>query len=380
MGMIRRFSVAMMALGALTLAACGGGKSDGDDMTLSEPTIAATVNGKPIYVEDVLAEAVAQGAIKEGEELEPTDPVFFQITEDLIETRLFAIEAEARGLDREPDVKHRLDIARERILANVLNENIADTALKDSAIERMYREQVKLLKQGQQVRISHILLDSKEAALGAKRRLEAGEQFVRLAYELSKDRSSGPDGGDLGFFNMDALPDGIRQAVNNTAVGKVSEPVKTTQGWHLIRVEEKRETAPPSLESMRPQIVRWLMFDEQRRVVEKLKRAAKIARLSKRPEEAAPGDVETGVDERPGLAQPDDGPAPPPAAVQRTPITPAPVSGLPRMGPGASASAPADEPKPKPQAAAPAPKPPTPKPAEPGDEGPVPLGPGERET
>lgn len=379
MGMIRRFSVAMMALGALALAACGGGKSDRDDMTLSEPTIAATVNGKPIYVEDVLAEAVAQGAIKEGEELEPTDPIFFQITEDLIETRLFAIEAEARSLDREPDVKHRLDIARERILANVLNENIADTALKDSAIERMYREQVKLLKQGQQVRISHILLDSKEAALGAKRRLEAGEQFVRLAYELSKDRSSGPDGGDLGFFNMDALPDGIRQAVNNTAVGKVSEPVKTTQGWHLIRVEEKRETAPPSLESMRPQIVRWLMFDEQRRVVEKLKRAAKIARLSKRPEEVAPGDVETGVDERPGLQQPDDGPAaPPPAAAQRSPIAPAPDSGLPRMGPGASASAPADE-KPKPQASAPKP-PAQPKPAEPGDEGPVPLGPGERET
>ena len=161
----------------------------------------------PIYVDDVLAEAVSRGAIKEGEDLDPQSPLFYQITEDLIETRLFAIEAEARGLDKDPEVKHRLDVARERILANVLNENIAATALKKSAIERMYREQVKLLKSGQQVRISHILFDSKEAALAAKRRLDQGELFVALAYELSRDRQSAPDGGDLGFSALEALPD-----------------------------------------------------------------------------------------------------------------------------------------------------------------------------
>src|SRR3972149_10683950 len=111
-----RLAVLLCVLSALGLAACGQ-KAERRGGTLTEPTVAAMVNDKPIYVDDVLAEAVAQGVIKEGEDLDPASPAFYQITEDLIETRLFAIEAEARALAKEPDVRHRLDVARERILA-----------------------------------------------------------------------------------------------------------------------------------------------------------------------------------------------------------------------------------------------------------------------
>lgn len=349
---VLRIPLIVAAITLLALAACGpsGNKSGLPASPLTEPEVAAKVNGKPIYVDDVLAEAVARGAIKEGEDLDPQSPLFYQITEDLIETRLFAIEAEARGLDKDPEVKHRLEIARERILANVLNENIATTALKDSAIERMYREQVKLLKSGQQVRISHILFDSKEAALAAKRRLDQGELFVTLAYELSRDRVTGPDGGDLGWKSFEALPDPIRNTVAGTDVGKVGGPVKTDEGWHLIRVDERRESAPPSLDSMRPKIVQWLMFDEQRRVVEKLKSAARIARLTDQPG--------GGYQARPGMETPDsaDG-ADRPAATDQ-----------PQLGPGAAASAgdgaaedsaPAPTPKPSPTTDKPAAKPST---------------------
>jgi peptidyl-prolyl cis-trans isomerase C len=350
------------ALALAGLASCGPSANKGaaSISPLTEPEVAATVNGKPIYVDDVLAEAVARGAVKEGEDLDPQSPLFYQITEDLIETRLFAIEAEARGLDKDPEVKHRLDIARERILANVLNENIAATALKESAIERMYREQVKLLKTGQQVRISHILFDSKEAALAAKRRLDQGEMFVALAYELSRDRQSAPDGGDLGFSSLEALPDSIRQVVASTDVGKVGGPVKTAEGWHLIKVDEKRDTAPPSLESMRPKIVQWLMFDEQRRVVEKLKAAARIARLSDQPPSGYGATEET--------PEPDSEPT---------------EDETPRLGPGAAATSGAAKPAPAKPDASSKPKPPTQAAKPPEDTGLVPAGaapkPGERD-
>ena len=209
----RYWAAAAAALG-LALAACGptGQYPNGRPAApLTDPVVAATVNGKPIYIDDVLAEAVARGAIKEGEDLPSSSPVFYQVMEDLIETRLMANEAEARGLDKNGDVRHRLDSARERILANVLNENIAATALRDSAIERMYREQVRLLKQGREVRARHILFDTKEAALAAKRRLDNGELFEALAYELSKDRASATDGGDLGYFLPEAMPDALRE-------------------------------------------------------------------------------------------------------------------------------------------------------------------------
>jgi peptidyl-prolyl cis-trans isomerase C len=313
----RRLAAAALLL---ALSACSQSASHPNGKPgapLTDPVVAATVNGKPIYIDDVLAEAVVRGAIKEGEELDPSSPIFYQIMENLIETRLMANEAEARGLDRNPDVRHRLEAAKERILANVLNEHIAQTALKESVIERMYREQIGLLKQGREVRARHILFDTKEDALAAKRRLDAGELFERLAYELSKDRSTAPDGGDMGYFLPEAMPDGIREVVENTPVGKVGGPVQTEEGWHLIKVEEKRDAAPPSLEEMRPKIVNWLMFDEQRRVVDKLKANARIARITDQP-----GTVSAGLSPRPGLPAPAT--APPTATQQAPPVTTAP--------------------------------------------------------
>ncbi len=347
------------ALAALLLVSACGRDSQGPASPLTDPVVAATVNGKPILIDDVLAEAVARGAAKEGEDLDPDSALFQQILEDLIETRLFAVEAEARGLDKDPEVRHRLEIARERILANVLNENIADTALKNSAIERMYREQVRLLKQGREVRARHILFDSREAALAAKRRLDQGELFERLAYDLSKDRATAPDGGDIGYFLPEAMPDGFREAAQNTPVGAVSAPVRTEQGWHLVKIEERREAAPPSLESLRPKIVQWLMFEEQRRVVEKLKDSARIARISDSPEGGAATPRAAG----PGLPTPDDTPDAPAADAQ----SPAPEDERPAAP---EAAPPAPKPPPPQIAAAPnqiaaAPKPAAPKPAAP---------------
>jgi hypothetical protein len=73
------------AILGLALAACGpqGQFPNGRPAApLSDPVVAATVNGKPIYIDDVLAEAVARGAIKEGEDLPSSSPIFYQIMED----------------------------------------------------------------------------------------------------------------------------------------------------------------------------------------------------------------------------------------------------------------------------------------------------------
>jgi peptidyl-prolyl cis-trans isomerase C len=354
---------------SLALTACGpqGQYPNGRPAAaLSDPVVAATVNGKPIYIDDVLAEAVARGAIKEGEDLPSTSPIFYQIMEDLIETRLMANEAEARGLDKNGDVRHRLDSARERILANVLNENIAATALRDSAIERMYREQVRLLKQGREVRARHILFDTKEAALAAKRRLDNGELFEALAYELSKDRASATDGGDLGYFLPEAMPDSLREVCQNTPVGQIGGPVKTEQGWHLVKIEERRDASPPTMEEMRPKIVQWLMFEEQRRIVEKLKGNARIARITEQPggfsakrELPAP---EAAPDEQPE-APPPTATAPPPA-VTITPPAKKPPSGAvaqaptnPALPPPITFAPPAGVPPPAPTTTTPSPQP-----------------------
>src|SRR5215468_12221515 len=90
----------------LGLAGCGLGRDQsGDNGTVRNPIVAATVNGRPIYVEDVRAHAVARGLLQEGQDLDANSDAIYFALEELIQVRLFAMEAEARGLDRQPDVR-----------------------------------------------------------------------------------------------------------------------------------------------------------------------------------------------------------------------------------------------------------------------------------
>lgn len=261
------------------LSACSPKASDEAVLNIGESEVVARVNGRPIYEEEVQIEAIGRGLIREGEVLPRESNEYFQLLEDIIETKLFAQEAESRGLERSAQTRRRIDTARERILAQALDSEITDKAIKPSAIERMYRQQAALLGEGKEIRARRILLGTEDAARAAKRRLDGGELFEAVAYDVSLDRTTASDGGDLGFFLPDSLPDAVRTALQNSKVNEVVGPIQTEEGWQIFKVEERRSSAPPSLEAMRPQIVNFLMFEERRRLVEKLSSAARIERL-----------------------------------------------------------------------------------------------------
>lgn len=369
-GVIAAVAFALVACGDLTRPG-----RDGDRAASAAPIVAATVNGKPIYISDVEAEATVRGLIREGEEFDTTSDEFYQILEDLIETRLFAMEAETRQLDRNADVRHRLERARELILAGALNDQLRDTALDEAAVEKMYRDQVRLLRSGRgEVHLRHALFATKESAQAAKRRLDAGQStFAEMAYDLSIDRVSGAEGGDLGFVVPESMADGMREAALQTPVGQVAGPFQTNAGWHLLKIEERREEAPPSIESLRPKIEQWLMFEEQRRLVEKLKSQARIERI---------------IEENGGVAAGRDNAAPAEARPARTeprrrdaaPMGPGGIA-----GPSAAVAPPASPEPAPPVAAAPKRRPAPPpaastEPAPPAEPGAEPPPPGERET
>jgi len=152
------------ALFALTLglAGCGLGRDQsGDSGAVRNPIVAATVNGRPIYVEDVRAHAVARGLLQEGQDLDANSDAFYFALEELIQVRLFAMEAEARGLDRQPDVRRQLENAREQVLAQAVYEEIDERATNQQAIERLYNENTGRLGQGQEVHLRHIQFDTR---------------------------------------------------------------------------------------------------------------------------------------------------------------------------------------------------------------------------
>ncbi|MBO7673255.1 peptidyl-prolyl cis-trans isomerase [bacterium] len=89
-----------------------------------------------------------------------------------------------------------------------------------------------------EVRASHILVDTKEEALELKENITSLEDFARAAAEYS-NCPSGAEGGDLGYFGRGMMVKPFEDAAFSLPVGVVSDPVETQFGWHLIMVTDK---------------------------------------------------------------------------------------------------------------------------------------------
>ncbi|HHW11768.1 MAG TPA: foldase [Firmicutes bacterium] len=112
--------------------------------------------------------------------------------------------------------------------------------------------------QKEQVKARHILVATEKEAKEIKEKLAKGEDFAALAKEYSLDESTKNNGGQLGFFNRGDMTPEFEKAAFALAVGEVSAPVKTEYGYHLIKVEEKKQAAAPDYEKSKAEIKEYL--------------------------------------------------------------------------------------------------------------------------
>ncbi|RAK65537.1 peptidylprolyl isomerase [Phenylobacterium kunshanense] len=276
-------AVAALSLG---LAACdrGGG---GDAPPERGDRAVAKVDGKTVWVSDVKREAVAQGLIGEGEPLDPTSDLFRQMTDEVIDQKLLAAEAVRRKLDKDPVAERRLAAARDRVLGDMLVERTVADAVTEENIRGLYEEQQKLARTTLEIRARQIVLATPAEAEQVKKLLAAGASFEALAMERSRDAATRFNGGDLGYFTTDVMPEAYETALNGARAGQLVGPIPVEGGVALVRVEDVRQEQPISLEAARPQIVRFLTYDRIRDLLERLRAKAKLETLLK-PEAGAP--------------------------------------------------------------------------------------------
>ena len=187
---IRQVLAAMLTLAFFTVSACGGASDAKVERPSQAPAAtAAMVNGEPVYITDVELEAVAQGLIAPADGLDPRSETYDLVLNQLIDQRLMAQEAIRRELDNDLAAQRRLLTARERILGNLLLENIVAAQVNETAIQDMYAKQVKLQQLDDEVRIRHILSDSREDAVAVLKRLKNGADFSTVAFEMSTTTS-----------------------------------------------------------------------------------------------------------------------------------------------------------------------------------------------
>ncbi|WP_018148915.1 peptidylprolyl isomerase [Henriciella marina] len=275
----QRFSFIVLALAsAFAIGACdqSDGPSDVRRPVGFDASAAALVNGDPIYLSDVELEAVAQGRIEPGDAFGPEHDDYELVLDQLIDQRLLAQEAVRRGLDRTPAAQRRLETARERLLGNFLMEDLVATQVNEAAIDRMYEEQVRLQQLDDEVRIRHILLETQEEAQTVLEQARAGEDFTALAFENSEDTRTRLDGGSFGWVSPNDMIEPFPAVIADTPAGEISEPFQSEQGWHIVKVEQRRTRPPKTREEMRPEIVTYLTFTQISQILQDLRASAEI--------------------------------------------------------------------------------------------------------
>ncbi len=276
---------------AATLALLFAGPAAAQD---KDPII-AKVNGTEIHQSDL---AVAEA---EAGQLPPMSPdakkdYLVQFMADMI---LVSKAAEDKKIGDSVDFKKHLDFARKKLLMSDLLQSTGKEALTDEAMHKVYDEAVKQMGQEQEVHARHILIRaapgdekaSKEAEDKIKAiiaRLKKGEDFVKVASEVTEDPSGKANGGDLGYFSKEQMVPEFSDVAFKLDKGQISDPVKTQFGWHVIKIEDKRVKPVPKFEEVKPQIEQYVTRKAQAELVTKLRAEAKIEKMYKVEEPPAP--------------------------------------------------------------------------------------------
>ena len=265
--MTHRLSAAAAALFAALVIVLGGLAAGAQERAI------AKVNGKTITDTDMkLAEAEIGNDL--GSLPEATKRRV--LAEFLIENQLFADAAEGQNLGAAQGFDERLQYWRRRALRDAYFDRSVREAISDADARKFYASQVGSLKPEEEVRARHILVESKDKAREIFEKIAHGSDFAQLAKENSKDPGSKDQGGELGFFKRGQMVPQFEEAAFKLKKGEVSEPFESQFGWHIIKVDERRQRAAPPFEAVKDRVVASMIHQKAQQIATDLRGKAQI--------------------------------------------------------------------------------------------------------
>ena len=239
----------------------------------ADEKVVATVNGHAISEADL---ALAEAEI--GNELGnlPESTRRRVLVEFMIENQLFAEAAEAEKLGSGADFDKRMAFWRQRALRDAYFEKTVKASIGEDAARAIYDDKVKQLNPEDEVQARHILVASEEEANKLITRIAAGEDFAQLAKENSGDAGSKAQGGMLGYFGKGQMVPQFEDAAFALQKGQVSKPVQSQFGWHVIKVEDRRQKPPPSFDEVKDRLIGSMVQSKAQSIATELRGKAKI--------------------------------------------------------------------------------------------------------
>lgn len=182
------------------------------------------------------------------------DNVKVEILKNVARERLILDKAYAKNLDKSDEVKKQLENLKRQVMIQAYFKTIMDELVPEKELKKQYEVIAEKYAGKQEVKASHILVETEEEAKEVVEQLDEGTDFAELAKEKSADTGSGAQGGDLGWFTKERMVPEFAEAAFKLGKGEVSDPVKSDFGWHIIKMEDKRIVQPPPFEEVKPEL------------------------------------------------------------------------------------------------------------------------------
>ncbi len=234
----------------------------------------ATIDGAPIS--RVEYEIYLKSLLQGRPTTELTAEQRNQVLDEMISMQLLALQAGKDGQDKNPDVTARLAVLRMRVLADAESQNyLKGKEPTDAELQAEYDSDIATIDKTE-YHAEHILVPTKEQAEAIIKKLKGGAKFEDVAKADSTD-SSKANGGDLGWFTLARMAKPFAEAVKMLKKGELtSTPVQTQFGWHVIKLLDTREVAPPPFDKVKQQVANGVIQKKLQAYVESLKKTAKI--------------------------------------------------------------------------------------------------------
>jgi len=224
----------------------------------SPTAVIATVGDQQITERDL---ALAAEDIGQQLQQVPPDQQRAFLLSVLIDMKVMAGAARDNGMDQSDDYKARLAFLEDKALRREFFAGKIANAVTPDTVKAAYDKFAADFKPAEEVHARHILVGTEEEAKQVKADLDGGKPFEVEAMEKTTDPSGKQNGGDLGFFQKGQMVPEFETAAFSLEPGKISEPIKSQFGWHIIKVEEKRMSAPPPFEQVQQQLAQQAIYE-----------------------------------------------------------------------------------------------------------------------
>jgi len=205
------------------------------------------------------------------------------IVRGIISERLMLKEAKRVNIEDSTEFKEKLEALRSQLMVQqLLQERHRD--LSEENIKQRYTKFIASMGDKQEVHASHILVETEDEAKEIRKLLKGGAEFATLAMERSADRGTAAAGGDLGYFSKDQMVPEFADAAYKLKKGKISDPVESPFGWHIIKQHEKRDVPLPTMLEVRDQIEAQLYKESDQQYIIDLLEDAKVTYFNEKGE------------------------------------------------------------------------------------------------